>query len=215
MATYTGIQKIKIGDNVFELAIDWSNVANKPTIPINTDEKVSTAHITNGTTYYPVLGSNTTSAATKFYDSYSFRYKRTTSSSSKGDALLILGYDTSGVSSITANDTKGVLRLYGTGDFYTDLVSGKPTANRTITLPNATGTLALNTAATTSANGLMSAADKTYVSRATSAVSFTTSSMTLNTGYSHYLNLSTSDTTDNALLTAITNLGWDSEVITS
>ena len=114
MANYTGIKKIKIGDNTFELAIDWSNVSGKPTIPtvpsniVNTittsagthtaissqkgnvsfniptktshltndsgfitsytDTKVSTASITSTDTnlYYPVLGTDSTAASTKY-----------------------------------------------------------------------------------------------------------------------------------------------------
>ena len=45
--------------------------------------------------------------------------------------------------STTANWKKGTVRLYGTTAYYTDLVSGAPSANRTITLPDKTGTIAL------------------------------------------------------------------------
>jgi hypothetical protein len=45
--------------------------------------------------------------------------------------------------------------------FETNLTVANPTADRTITLPNATGTVALDDVATTSANGLMSSSDKT------------------------------------------------------
>jgi hypothetical protein len=92
MATYTGIKKIKIGDNVFELdmpstAADvgikfgYTTSGNNRAVlqdssgnlyvtqkDSNDDTKVSTAAVTSGTTYYPVVGADTTSAATKFYD---------------------------------------------------------------------------------------------------------------------------------------------------
>lgn len=65
-----------------------------------------------------------------------------TANGTNGNSLLTLGNSTA---STTANWKKGTVRLYGTTAYYTDVVSGAPTANRTITLPNATGTLALTT----------------------------------------------------------------------
>lgn len=107
-----------------------------------TDTKVSTAAVTSGTTYYPVVGSNTTAAATKYYDSTGITYAGTngTANGTNGNALLALGNSTA---STSANWKKGTVRLYGTTAYYTDLVSGAPTTNRTITFPNATGTVAL------------------------------------------------------------------------
>ena len=108
------------------------------------DTKVSTAAVTSGTSYYPVVGSDTTAAATKYYDKTGIVYAGTngTANGSNGNALLTLGNNTA---STTANWKKGTVRLYGTTAYYTDIVSGAPTANRTITLPNATGTVALTT----------------------------------------------------------------------
>lgn len=112
------------------------------TTPSDSDTKVSTAAVTSGTTYYPVVGSNSTAAATKYYDATGITYAGTngTANGTNGNALLTLGNSTA---STTANWKKGTVRLYGTTAYYTDIVSGTPTANRTITLPNATGTLAL------------------------------------------------------------------------
>ena len=108
----------------------------------NSDTKVSTAAVTSGTSYYPVVGADTTSAATKFYDKTGIVYTGTngTANGTNGNALLVLGNSTA---STTANWKKGTVRLYGTTAYYTDLVSGAPSANRTITFPNATGTVAL------------------------------------------------------------------------
>ena len=47
------------------------------------------------------------------------------------------------------------------GSYYAYLSAGTLTANRTLTFPDASGTVALNDVATTSANGLMSSTDKT------------------------------------------------------
>lgn len=107
----------------------------------NTDTKLQVAAVTSGTTYYPIVGTGTT-AATRQYDTTGFIYVGTngTANGTKGNALLTLGNSTA---STTANWKKGTVRLYGTTAYYTDLVSGAPSANRTITFPNATGTVAL------------------------------------------------------------------------
>lgn len=112
------------------------------TTPIDNDTKVSTAAVTSGTTYYPVVGTNTTSAATKFYDSTGITYTATngTANGTNGAAVLTLGNNTA---SSTANWKAGKLSLYGTTAYATTIVSGAPSAARTITLPNKDGTVAL------------------------------------------------------------------------
>lgn len=112
------------------------------TTPIDNDTKVSTAAVTSGTTYYPVVGANTTSAATKFYDSTGFTYTATngTANGTNGAAVLVLGNSTT---SSTANWKAGKLSLYGSTAYATTIVSGAPTVARTITLPNKDGTVAL------------------------------------------------------------------------
>lgn len=119
----------------------YNDLTNTPTIPVNTDTKLQIATVTSGTTYYPIVGTGTT-AATRQYDSTGFVYVGTngTANGTNGNSLLTLGNSTA---STSANWKKGTIRLYGTTTYYTDLVSGAPTANRTITLPNATGTVAL------------------------------------------------------------------------
>ena len=107
-----------------------------------TDEKLKTTAVTSGTTYYPIVGSNSTTAANKNYDSTGFSYTGTngTANGTNGNALLTLGNNTA---STSANWKKGTLRLYGTSSSYTDIISAVTTTARTITLPNATGTVAL------------------------------------------------------------------------
>ena len=113
-----------------------------PAYTTNTDEKLKIAAVTSGTTYYPIVAANSTTAANRQYDATGIAYTGTngTANGTNGNALLTLGNSTA---STSANWKKGTVRLYGTTAYYTDLVSGTPSANRTITFPNATGTVAL------------------------------------------------------------------------
>ena len=106
----------------------------------NTDTKVSTAAVTSGTTYYPTLGSDTTSAATKFYDKTGISYIGTTGSgSTSGTATFTIGNNVAG-----SSGKCGYLDIYGIGQFKATLRLGSAlTANRLINLPNKDGTIAL------------------------------------------------------------------------
>lgn len=136
-------------------------------ITTDSDEKLKIAAVTSGTTYYPIVATNSTTAANRQYDSTGIAYTGTngTANGSNGNALLALGNSTA---STTANWKKGTVRLYGTTAYYTDLVSGAPSANRTITFPNKTGTVALtddiptiptNISAFTNDSGYITSAD--------------------------------------------------------
>ena len=141
MATYTGIKKIKIGDNTFKLAVDWSDVTNQPTIPVNTDEKLKIedkATETSGTTRYPIIGSGTT-AATRQIDSTGFTYRNLSGGSGAGWADLTLGNN---IAQGTSGNKQGKLILYGT-TAYAHTIQGAPTDDRIITLPDKEGTVAL------------------------------------------------------------------------
>ena len=140
MATYNGIKKIKIGDNIFNLAVDWSNVTNPPTIPTNTDENVkSTAH-TTATTYY-LTGSTSSDTTTGGLNKHaSASIYTVANSSTDGSARLTLGNTTA---SGTAGAKYGYIRLYGSSTYYIDIKVGSPTGNKTITFPDKTGTVAL------------------------------------------------------------------------
>lgn len=105
----------------------------------NTDTKLQVAAVTSGTTYYPIVGTGTT-AATRQYDTTGFIYKGTNGTTSAvGSSILTLGNSTA---SGTANNKQGQLVIYGS-TAYAHTIQGAPTANRTLTLPNATGTIAL------------------------------------------------------------------------
>lgn len=108
-----------------------------------TDTKVTTAGASNNTTYYIMLadGVNT---KTRQIDSLGngLKYNSTYGTTSTiGTAILHLG---NFIPSGNDYNSKGILRLYGTNANWTDLISGAPTAARTITLPDATGTLTIN-----------------------------------------------------------------------
>ena len=65
----------------------------------------------------------------------------TANSSTSGHTQLRLGNETA---TSSAGGKEGQIRLYGTtATYYVDLKGGAPSANRTITFPNATGTVAL------------------------------------------------------------------------
>ena len=109
-----------------------------------TDEKLKVAEVTKGDTlYYPIVGTGTT-ASTRQYDTTGFVYERTSGTigdeSLEPKARLTLGNNTNYT---VSGSSYGIVRLYGTRTNYTDLVSGTPTATRTITLPDNSGTVAL------------------------------------------------------------------------
>lgn len=119
----------------------------------NTDTKVSTAAVTSGVTYYPVVGADTTSAATKFYDKTGITYSVVTGTTQdEGTALLTLGNSTA---EGTAGNKTGYLVLYAPNGKKNTLIPGDgATVNIQISLPNATGTLlsTSNLSYTTSGN---------------------------------------------------------------
>ena len=105
----------------------------------NTDTKLTVAEVTSGTTYYPIVGAGTT-AATRQYDTTGFVYKGTNGTTSAvGSAQLTLGNSTV---SGKANNKQGKLILYGS-TAYAHTISGAPTAARTLTLPDKSGTIAV------------------------------------------------------------------------
>lgn len=116
-------------------ATDISNWNNKS----DTDEKVALNQLSGGTVTYPILG-NSTAAATRQYDAIGFSYQPTNSSSGTGQSRLFLGNN---IASGNNNNRQGVIRLYGSTTYWTDLIPGTLTTNRAITLPDATGTIAL------------------------------------------------------------------------
>lgn len=107
-------------------------------ITTDSDTKVSTAAVTSGTQYYPIVGTNTTSAATKYYDvDYGYLASSGTTSA-LGYGRLKLGNTTA---SGTAGNKYGVIRLCGTGAKYIDFRAQTVTSNRTLDLPDISGNM--------------------------------------------------------------------------
>ena len=227
-----------------------------------TDKQVTTAALTSGTTYYPILATGT-GTATRQIDSTlkGLTYKSTAgSTSTAGSAALTLGND---IATGTANNERGQLILYSVNNYYVKLQTEALGANRIITLPNKAGTIAITDdlidstvgissetqaefssgflvspstlaealvqiddgfldiwqVATTSRMGMMSNTDKIYLDSLSDAIETTSSTITIKNGSSggraFYLETNSSDSDDVSLISAITSLGWDSDVIVS
>lgn len=108
------------------------------TVPASADEAVKNTYGT-ASTYYPA-GMTATSTTTGGQNAdLSFKFVGTTGSTSAvGKAELTLGNSTA---SGTAGNKQGSLVIYGS-TAYKHTISGAPTADRTLTLPNKSGTLA-------------------------------------------------------------------------
>ena len=121
-----------------------SNGSGAPswTSAVLTDNKVSTSAVTSGTTYYPTLGSDTTSAETKYYDATGFKYHVTTgTSSSIGYSALTLGNH---IASGTAGNKIGEIDIYSSSTHFISLTAADSLASdREIVLPDKNGTIAL------------------------------------------------------------------------
>lgn len=112
-------------------------------VTIPSDTKVAVNAVTSGSSYYPILGNGSTgdsNASSRQWDSTGFSYSGTNGTTIvTGSAKLTLGNSTA---SGTANNKQGQLVIYGS-TAYAHTIQGAPTAARTLTLPNATGTIAL------------------------------------------------------------------------
>lgn len=141
--------KINAWDAKSDFSGSYDDLTNKPTIPNKTseltndsgfitsytDEKLKT-YIGKNDICYPVLGDLSSTASCKYVDEhFSFSYIGSPGS------ILSLGKSDSGA----VNGSTGILRLYTVGiNYYTEIQpSSSLNSNRTLTLPNKTGTIAL------------------------------------------------------------------------
>ena len=109
-------------------------------ITSDSDEKLSTVSPSDNTTYSIIVGTDTSKATTKYHDRNGFTYLKSNGTTfSIGTAQLTLGNN---VASGTSGNRQGKIQLYGS-TAYAHIITGAPTANRTITLPDKTGTIAL------------------------------------------------------------------------
>ena len=121
-----------------------SNGSGAPTwtSAVLTDKRLEVESLTGSTAYFPILATGTGTAIRQIDSTFNaFKYIPTAGTTSTvGTVKLILG---NSIPSGTANNERGVLKLYGTASYHTELVSGSLTGIRTITLPDKTGTVAL------------------------------------------------------------------------
>lgn len=109
-----------------------------------TDEKLGLEAITSGSTYYPVLTTNSTTAAKKQFDTTGISYTGTSGNTINGTAILTLGNNAT-----DGSGKYGKLTIYSTSQYGTTLQVGSAlTADRNIYLPNKSGTIALEGALT-------------------------------------------------------------------
>lgn len=116
-------------------------------ITSDSDEKVALAEVTSSTAYYPIVGTGTT-AKTRQYDTTGLKYVGITGTTNTvGTSTLTLGNSTAAG---TAGNKFGQIDFYGASQYKITLkpatdLSTWPTANRTISLPDQSGKIALTT----------------------------------------------------------------------
>ncbi len=113
-------------------------------ITTDSDKKLEIGTVANNTTntpYYPILASNLTTAATRYYDPTGIHYNNVNGSTSVvGKADLVLGND---IASGRDNNKMGTISLYSSTSNYGYFTTADLTEKRTYTFPNKTGTVAL------------------------------------------------------------------------
>lgn len=215
--TYYTILKANVlgGNKVVSLPNKNGTLATTDDI---TDKKLQVDSLTSGTTYYPILASGT-GTATRQIDSTlnGLTYMPTAGTTSiVGSAILTLGND---IAEGTANNEEGTITLYSNTQYCAALHAPDLSQNRALLLPDKDGTLATTDLVNASNRGLMSNTDKIYLDGLSGAIGTTSSTITIKNGSSggrtFYLETSSSDTDDTSLISAITSLGWDSDVIVS
>ena len=149
----TSDNKVKAATFVGALSGNATNATNTGTTNTNP---------TSGTWYYPTWVTGTSgNLPHRVNNGYQY-YTLEGTTSAAGRAILQLGNATA---TGTAGNKYGEVRIYNQNKGYTTILGTSSASNFTITLPAASGTVSLtshtHSAATTSANGFMSSADKT------------------------------------------------------
>ena len=119
-----------------------NSVETKLYAPTNTDEKVkaTASNPTNTATYFIPFMSSAGTSGVGINNGIRYTSLEGTTSAN-GQSILTLGNSTA---TGTAGNKYGVVRIYGKNTYYTDiLASDTLSANRTLTLPNGSGRLAL------------------------------------------------------------------------
>lgn len=145
----------------------------------NTDTKLQVTAVTSGNTYYPIVGAGT-AAATRQYDTTGFKYEaQTGTTSAVGNATLTLG-NSKGVGVDT--NKQGKIKIFGRTIHSHTIQGGEPTEDRILTLPNATGTIALTnqipTVPTTTESATTGITASTTATKTTLGTAFTIPNVT-------------------------------------
>lgn len=104
-----------------------------------TDEKVKIVQVNDSNSHYLIFGNYSTTATTQLYDA-DLEYITTLSNNQNGYGRINLG---NSKAQGTDGAKYGAIRFYGTTTYGVEIQGGAPTAWRTITLPDKTGTIAL------------------------------------------------------------------------
>ena len=126
-----------------------------------TDEKLAVNTVNDNTIAYNIIFStNTNSATTKYIDSTGLTY-----SYSSNFALLTIG----------SSGKQGRIRVQGRTQYYTDIFydTARPTDNRTIYLPDASGTIALTSDIPDTSSFLTSETDPVFTASAAAGITAT------------------------------------------
>lgn len=151
----------------------------------NTDEKLSTTtDAVNSTEYYPIFGSNSSTASKKKIDSTGFKYSTYTGTSNvTGSSILYLGNNTAAG---TAGNKIGYIKLYGATQYSYTITGGalNPLADRTLTLPDKSGTIALTSdLPTIPSNNVTGSGSTNYLAEWSGTNTLSSTSLYFNTSY--------------------------------
>lgn len=149
-------------NNVYATTFTGALSGNATSATNATNTGITNTNPTSGTWYYPTWVSGTSGNLGHRVNNGCQYYTLEGTTSAAGRAILQLGNATA---TGTAGNKYGEVRIYNQNKGYTTILGTSSASNFTITLPAASGTVSLtshtHSAATTSANGFMSSADKT------------------------------------------------------
>lgn len=160
--TYATLMVITANNKVKATTFVGALSGNATSATNATNTGTTNTNPTSGTWYYPTWVTGTSgNLPHRVNNGYQY-YTLEGTTSAAGRAILQLG---NAIATGTAGNKYGEVRIYNQNKGYTTILGTSSASNFTITLPAASGTVSLtshtHSAATTSANGFMSSADKT------------------------------------------------------
>lgn len=164
-------QPVYFRDDGVPVATTYTLGASVPSGAVFTDENVSieAAAPSTATTYYPVWHTTTSGTSTKLKANDGFMYRTLQgTTSANGFSVMVVG---NGKATGSSGNKYGVVRIYGKNTYYTDIAASDTlSANRTLTLPNGSGRLALaSEISDTKVTNNLATTTKAYVTGTTTA----------------------------------------------